>query len=172
MAKKCSNVTSMLFWLFGKAEEMDSAVSPASGFPQASLVSATACNTKAQIQNHQFLVKLVLSHASSFPAAIPSTRQRMHPFYLTWEVDHTSKFIHRPWNTRSHNTSQIQTCQNNLWANCRQFSYWLIFFFFKLMVIHAWSCNCVSLLSRFIRKFAISFHTFLCVTFHVMGPRR
>ena len=35
---KCSNVASFLFWLFGNAGEMDSAVSPATGFPQASLV--------------------------------------------------------------------------------------------------------------------------------------
>ena len=53
-----------------------------------------------------------------------------------------------------------------------KFSYWLIFFFFKLMVIHASRCDIAKLLSRFICKFAISFHTFLCVTFHVIGPRR
>ena len=41
--------------------------------------------------------------------------------------DRTNKFVHRPWNIRSPNTSQIQTFQNNLWANCRQFSYWLHF---------------------------------------------
>ena len=46
------------------------------------------------------------------------------------------------------------------------------FFFFKLMVIHAWRCDYVLLLSRFICKFAISVHTFLCVTFHVKRPGR
>ena len=40
------------------------------------------------------------------------------------------------------------------------------------MVIYAWGCNFASLLSRFIRKFAISFLSLLCVTFHVIGPRR
>ena len=40
------------------------------------------------------------------------------------------------------------------------------------MVIHAWRCDFVLFLSRFIHKFAISFHTFLCMTFHVVGPRR
>ena len=44
----------------------------------------------------------------------------------------TSKFVHRPRNIKSPNTSQIQTFQNNLWANCRSFNNWSIFFFFKL----------------------------------------
>ena len=46
---------------------------------------------------------------------------------------HARKFIHRPQNIRS----QKQTFQNNRWANCRQFSYWLIFFFFELLIIDA-----------------------------------
>ena len=33
-----------------------------------------------------------------------------------------------------------QTFENNLWADCRQISYWLIFLFFELMIIQAWSC--------------------------------
>ena len=33
-------------------------------------------------------------------------------------------------------------------------------------------CDFVSLMSRFICKFVISFYTFLCMSFHVMGPRR
>ena len=87
--------------------------------------------------------------------------------------DRSSMFVHRPKNVRSPNTSQVQAFQNNLWAYLWQFSYWLIcFFFFKLMVIHAWRCDFVKLLSRFICKFAISLHTFLCVTFHVIRPRR
>ena len=73
---------------------------------------------------------------------------------------------------KSPNASQIQTFENILWTNCGHFSYWLIFLFFKLMVIHAWRCDFVKLVGRFIRKFATSFHTFLCMTFHVVGPRR
>ena len=42
-----------------------------------------ACDTKAQIQNHQFLLKFVLSHESGFPAALPSNRQGMHPIIST-----------------------------------------------------------------------------------------
>ena len=37
-----------------------------------------ACNTRAQIQNRLIILKFVLSHASGFPAAVPSTRQGMH----------------------------------------------------------------------------------------------
>ena len=48
--------------------------------------------------------------------------------------DRTSKFVHRHQNIKSPNTSRIQTFQN-VWANCRQFSYWLILFFFELVVI-------------------------------------
>ena len=75
-----------------------------------------------------------------------------------WSIcDRTSKFIDWTQNIKFTNTIQTQTCQNNLRANCKQFSNWLMFFFLKLMVIHAWSCDFVWLLSSFIRKFAISF---------------
>ena len=40
-----------------------------------------------------------------------------------------------------------------------------IFFLFKWMVIHAWCCDFVLLSSCFTRRFKISFHAFLCVTF-------
>ena len=56
-------------------------------------------------------------------------------------------------------------------ANCGPFCYWLIFFF-KLIVVRTWCCKLVWLLRRFVRKFATSFHTFLCVTLQVTGPRR
>ena len=69
-------------------------------------------------------------------------------------------------------SSQIQIFQNNFWANCRQFSNWLIFSFFTLMVIHAWCCDFELLLSRLVCKFAVSFHTFLRVTFHVIGTKK
>ena len=49
----------------------------------------------------------------------------------------TRKFVHRPQNVRSSNTSQIHTFENNLWPNCRQFSHWLIFLLFELM--KSWS---------------------------------
>ena len=85
--------------------------------------------------------------------------------------DHMSKFIHRPQNIRSPNTSQTQTFHSKLWANCWQFSNWSYFFFLKMVVIKAWCCDFVWLLSCFIRMFAISFHTFLGMTFNVIGPR-
>ena len=44
----------------------------------------------------------------------------------------TRKFVHRPQNIKSPNTRQIQTFQNNLWANCIHFSYWSYFFFFQI----------------------------------------
>ena len=40
------------------------------------------------------------------------------------------------------------------------------------MVINAWSRYLLELLSRFVRQLTISFHTFLGLTFHVVGPRR
>ena len=49
-----------------------------------------------------------------------------------------------------------------------RYRYLKTFFFFKLMAIHAWRCDVVLLLSRFLCKFAMSYHTFLCVTFHVI----
>ena len=36
--------------------------------------------------------------------------------------DRTSKLVHGPQNIRSPNTNRIQTFENNLWADCRQFS--------------------------------------------------
>ena len=44
--------------------------------------------------------------------------------------------------------------------------------FQKLMVIHARCRDLVQLLSCFICKFALSFHAFLRMTFHVIRPRR
>ena len=76
----------------------------------------------------------------------------------------TRKLVQSPQNIKSPITSQIQRFQNNLRANCRDFSYWLIFFF-QLMVIHAWCCDSEKSVSRFICKFATYIHTFLCVTF-------
>ena len=43
--------------------------------------------------------------------------------------------------TRKYQVSQYESntkIQNNWWTNCRQFSYWLNFFLFKMIVIHAW----------------------------------
>ena len=39
-----------------------------------------------------------------------------------------------------------------------------------MMVIQAWRRDFLQLLNRFICKFAISFHTFLWLTFHIIGP--
>ena len=39
------------------------------------------------------------------------------------------------------------------------------------MVIKAWSCNFVPLLGCFVRQLARSLHTFLGMTFHIIGPR-
>ena len=61
----------------------------------------------------------------------------------------TSKLVHRPQNIKSPNTSQIQTFQNHLWVHCREFSYRIILFFFKLMVIHPWRCDCLILVEWF-----------------------
>ena len=62
--------------------------------------------------------------------------------------------------------------QKNVWANCGQLSNWSNFFLFTLMVIYAWRRDFVKLLRRFIRQFAKSFHAFLGMTFHVIGPWR
>ena len=40
------------------------------------------------------------------------------------------------------------------------------------MVIDAWSGYFVELLSRLVCQLTISFHTFLDMTFHIVGPRR
>ena len=40
------------------------------------------------------------------------------------------------------------------------------------MVIDAWSRYFVELLSRLVRQLTMSFHTFLGMTFHIIGPRR
>ena len=50
------------------------------------------------------------------------------------------------------------------------FSHGFQFFFFEMMVVHAWRRDFLKLLRHFIRQFAISFHAFLCMTFHVVGP--
>ena len=55
----------------------------------------------------------------------------------------TCKLVHKPLNIGSTNTSQVKTFHNNLWAYCRQLSYWLLLFIFTLMVIHAWRCDFV-----------------------------
>ena len=96
--------------------------------------------------------------------------QSRHTFFTCFcpSHDRTSKFVHRPTNT-----SKIQAFENNLWANFFwQVSNWSNFFFLKMMVIHAWCIDFEKLLSRFICKFAVSFHAFLCMTLHFMGPRR
>ena len=41
---------------------------------------------------------------------------------------------------------------------------------FEIMITPAWRCDFVQLLCCFIRKSAISFHAFLYMTFHVIGP--
>ena len=43
--------------------------------------------------------------------------------------------------------------------------------FFELIVVKTWCGSLGQLLNRFIRQFAISFHAFLRVTFHAVGPR-
>ena len=45
------------------------------------------------------------------------------------------------------------------------------FFLCKVVVIDAWSGYFVEFLSRLVCQLTISLHTFLHVTFHVMGPR-
>ena len=55
----------------------------------------------------------------------------------------TCKLVHKPLNIGSTNTSQVKTFHNNLWAYCRQLSYWLLFFIFKLMVIHVRCRDCI-----------------------------
>ena len=68
--------------------------------------------------------------------------------------------------------AKYKTFQNNSRAYMWQFSYRFHFFFFDVMVINAWSWYFVELLSRFVCQLTISFHTFLGMTFHVIGPRR
>ena len=46
------------------------------------------------------------------------------------------------------------------------------FFFLDLMVGNTWSCDFVYLLSCSIRQFGTSYHAFLCMTFHIIGPWR
>ena len=52
------------------------------------------------------------------------------------------------------------------------FSHGFQFFFFEMMVVKAWSWYFVELLSRSVSQLTISFHTFLGMTFHIVGPRR
>ena len=61
---------------------------------------------------------------------------------------------------------------NNLRAYMWQFSYRFQFFLFKVVVIDAGSKHFVELLSRLVCLLTISFHTFLGMTFHLVGPRR
>ena len=62
--------------------------------------------------------------------------------------------------------------QNKLWTYFWQFSYGCQFFFFELIIINAWNWYVVQLFSGFVRQFALSVHSFLGMTFHVIGPRR
>ena len=48
----------------------------------------------------------------------------------------------------------------------------ILFLFFEVVVIDAWSRYFVELLSRFVCQLTISFHTFLCMTSHVIRPWR
>ena len=64
---------------------------------------------------------------------VPSVRHKV--LSILWPHEQVCS---QTTNIRSPNTSQIQTFQKKLWTNCRQFSCWLIFLIFELMVIHAW----------------------------------
>ena len=81
------------------------------------------------------------------------------------------KFVHWPWNIGSSNTCQEKAFQNSLRACIWQFSNRFCFFF-EVVVIDAWSGYFVELLSRHVCQLTISFHTFLGMTFHILGPRR
>ena len=84
--------------------------------------------------------------------------------------DSTCKFLHGPHNVWSTNACQLQAFEDNLRANFWQLSNWSHFFFLKLMVVKACSCDFVQLLSCSVRQFAKSFHACLCMTFHIIGP--
>ena len=60
----------------------------------------------------------------------------------------------------------------NLRAHFRHFSNGFQFFFFEMMVVNAWSWYFVELLSRLVCQLTISFHTFLCMTLHIIRPWR
>ena len=57
--------------------------------------------------------------------------------------------------------------ENTLW----QISHGFQFFFCDVMVINAWSWYFVELLSRPVCQLTVSFHTFLGMTLHIIGPR-
>ena len=58
-----------------------------------------------------------------------------------------------------------------LGAYLGQFSNRFHFFFSEMMVIDAWSRYFVELLNRIVCQLTISFHTFLDMTIHIVGPR-
>ena len=62
----------------------------------------------------------------------------------------------------------FRTFVSKQWIILQQIHFLLV----KRMVIKAWRYDFIPLLSCFIRKFAISFHAFLCMTFHVIRPWR
>ena len=86
--------------------------------------------------------------------------------------DSTSKFVHRPWNIRSTNAGRLLAFQDNLRVYFWQLSNRSQFFFLEMVVVKEWSCNFVQLLGCFVRQLAISLHTFLCMTFHIIRPWR
>ena len=72
----------------------------------------------------------------------------------------------------SSNSCQIQAFQDNLRANFWQFSDWLKFLLFELMIIQTRSYDFIKLLHFLVCQFAVSFNAFLSMSFHVVGPRQ
>ena len=77
-----------------------------------------------------------------------------------------------PWNIKSSNTCQVSAFQNNFRAYFWQFSHKFHFFFLEVVVIDARSRYFIELLHRLVCQLTISFHTFLGMTFHVIGRRK
>ena len=82
------------------------------------------------------------------------------------------RFVYRPSNVKSTNACQLQAIQDDLSPDFWQLSSRFLFLSFALMVVNAWCRDYMQLLNKFVCQFAIfSFHPFLRMSFHVVGPR-
>ena len=84
--------------------------------------------------------------------------------------DGSCQFVSGPKDVRSTNACQMKTIQDDLRVDVWQVSHRFHLFLFEVTVIKKWCRDLVQLLNRFLCHFAISFHAFLRMTFHVIKP--
>ena len=80
----------------------------------------------------------------------------------------TGQFMDRPLSIRTSNSCKVEAFQHNVQAYFGQFTLWLKFLFFELVIIQARTWNFVQLHNCIVCQFTISVHKFLSMSFHVI----